>query len=88
MRGHGGELTGPEPGLFLQSTGHGWRGQRGPAAPPGAPLALPGGRGRPPGLSSRLSPPGRPFFSQAVLILQEAEQGANLSLIFEARPLI
>lgn len=42
MRGHGGELTGLEPGLFLQSTGHGWRGQRGPAAPPGAPWPCPG----------------------------------------------
>lgn len=85
----GGEPTCPEPGVFIQSPGHGWRGQRGPAAPPGRhPQPCPRGRGRPPGLSSRLSPPGRPFFNQTVLILQEAEQGANLSLIFEARPLI
>lgn len=29
-----------------------------------------------------------PLFNQMFLILQEAEQGANLSLISEARPLI
>lgn len=40
------------------------------------------------GLRSPHSPPGHPFFKQMVLILQEVEQGANLSLIFKARPLI
>ena len=39
-------------------------------------------------LPRRLSPSGCPVSHQMVLILQEVEQGANLSLIFEARPLI
>ena len=39
-------------------------------------------------LPRRHSPPGCPVFNQMFLILQEVEQGANLSLIFEARPLI
>lgn len=40
------------------------------------------------GLSSLCFPPGHLFLKQMVLILQEVEQGANLSLIFKARPLI
>lgn len=71
------------------AVGGGGSGDQQPLPGSGGTLALPRGRrGRPPGLSSHLSPPGHPFFNQAVLILQEAEQGANLSLIFEARPLI
>lgn len=39
-------------------------------------------------LPRRHSPPGCPVFKQMFLIRQEVEQGANLSLIFEGRPLI
>lgn len=63
-----------------------------PASPPPAPppedtTALPGGQAGHRGFLLSTLLPG-PFFNQMFLILQEAEQGANLSLISEARPLI
>lgn len=77
----------------FRSGPQGWWQQQGhqrpppPAPPPEDTTALPGGQAGHRGFLLSTLLPG-PFFNQMFLILQEAEQGANLSLISEARPLI
>lgn len=90
MRGRCGEATSPEPGGSIP--GHrGGGSDRGTSAAPPRSLegttALSGGRAGHRGFLLGILLP-CPFFNQMFLILQEAEQGANLSLISEARPLI
>ena len=88
VRGHYGEPTSPE-SVCIQAPGGGWQGAWGPAAPPRkAPTALPRGTGPATRAFFSSTPPECPFLNQMFLISQEAEQGANLSLIFEARSLI